>query len=98
MASVDYDCPGTVYSTLFQLSTALKLLMKIVIFLDHMEQHNFSTPSDKQLRTLGHSITSLYAATEEVGRRVGVLDGWFQAPAIQTEMLNALSEFAKGAS
>lgn len=97
MSAVDYDRPGTVYSALFQLSIALERLMKIVIILDHMAQHDFSTPSDRDLRGLGHSITALYTAVEKAGHRVGVIDGWFQAPAIQTEMLEALSEFAKGA-
>lgn len=97
MASIDYDRPGTVYSTLFQLSIALERLMKIVIILDHMAQHNFSTPTDKDLRRLGHSLIELYMATEKIGRRVGVLQGWFQTPAIQTEILSTLSEFARGA-
>lgn len=96
MASIDYDRPGTVYSTLFQLSMALERLMKIVIILDHMEHHNFSAPTDKELRKLGHSLTALYSAAETVGGRIGVIEGWFRTPAIQTEILSTLSEFAKG--
>jgi hypothetical protein len=96
LAKLDYDKPGTVYSTLFQLATGLERIMKIAVVLVHKVTNDLANPSDAQLRRLGHSITELYAALRSADESRSITDGWFEVDTMQGELLAALSEFARG--
>ena len=96
MNKLDYDKPGTVYSTLFQLTTGLERIMKIAFILDHKVRNDLANPSDAQLRQLGHSITNLYAVLRSAAESRSITDGWFEAPTMHSELLAVLSEFARG--
>ena len=95
LAKIDYDKPGTVYSTLFQLVTGLERTMKIVIILDYKARNDLANPSDQQLRQLGHSIADLYATLKIMDKNRSVVNGWFEANTKHGELLAALSEFAR---
>lgn len=96
LAKIDYDRPGTIYSTLFSLSIGLERMMKIAVILDHKATHDLSNPTDKQLKALGHSITDLYAKARAAGESRGITDGWFDVGSDHHDMMAALSEFARG--
>jgi hypothetical protein len=94
LAKLDYDKPGTVYSTLFQLATGLERLMKIAFILEHKATNDLTDPSDAQLRTLGHSITDIYVVLQSSARTRSITDGWFEAPTKQGQLLAALADFS----
>lgn len=96
LTKLDYDKPGTVYSTLFQLATGLERIMKIAVILMHKVSNDLANPSDAQIRRLGHSITDLYAVLRSAAELHSVTDGWFDSNTIQGDLLVALSEFARG--
>jgi hypothetical protein len=96
LAKINYDKPGTIYSTLFHLSIGLERMMKIAVILDHKAMHNLANPTDKQLRGLGHSITDLYAKVRTAGEARGNAGGWFDQDTDHHDLLAALSEFARG--
>jgi hypothetical protein len=95
LAKLDYDKPGTVYSTLFQLATGLERVMKIAIILDHKTKNDLANPSDALLRQLGHSITDLYVVLRSAAEARSIADGWFEAHTKHGKLLAALSEFAR---
>lgn len=95
LAKLDYDKPGTVYSTLFQLATGFERIMKIAIVLDHKARHDLTNPSDAQLRQLGHSITDLYQLLRIKAETRSITDGWFETHTKHRQLLAALSEFAR---
>jgi|GEM_PF-2371555 len=96
MKKLNYDKPGTVYSALFQLATGFERIMKIAVILDHKTQHNLTNPTNAQMRSLGHSITDLYAYCRSAGERRGINTGWFNPETLQYNVVAFLSEFAKG--
>lgn len=96
LTKIDYDKPGTVYSTLFQLATGLERIMKIAVILDHKVRNDLANPSVAELRRLGHSITDLYAAIRRAAEPSSPTDGWFEVETKQGELLATLSEFARG--
>ncbi len=96
LAKIDYDKPGTVYLTLFQLSTGLERIMKIAVILDYKVRNDLANPSDLQLRRLGHSITDLYSALRVASESHAMTDGWFDDDTLWGELLFVLSEFARG--
>ena len=95
LAKIDYDKPGTVYSMLFQLATGLERIMKIAIILDHKVRNDLASPSDRQLRKLGHSITNLYTALQSAAETYSITDGWFEADTRHGNLLVVLSDFAR---
>ncbi len=94
LATIDYDRQGTVYSALFSLSVGLERMIKIAVILEHKANHELANPTDKQLRTFGHSIIDLYSAARAAGLSMGINDGWFDENSDHYDMLDALSEFA----
>lgn len=92
----NFDFPGSIYSTFFQLSTGLERLMKIVVTLDHKTKHNLGNPTDKQLRAFGHSINSLYAKCQAIAaERDPSAAGWFSSGDLEYVVLGFLSDFAE---
>jgi hypothetical protein len=95
LAKLDYDKPGTVYSTLFQLTIGLERIMKIVIILDFKARNALNNPSDKQLREFSHSIINMYEAIRKMAEARSITEGWFEPNTKQGELLATLSEFAQ---
>ena len=95
LCKLDYDKPGSVYSTLFQLTTGLERIMKIAVILEHKANNNLASPSDARLKRLGHSITDLYSVVRQASQQRSINGGWFDHDTIQGEILATLSEFAR---
>jgi hypothetical protein len=95
LAKLDYDKPGTIYSTLFQLATGLERIMKIAVILDYRARNDLANPSDAQLRRLGHSLTDIYEVLRSTAETRSIINGWFEAQSKHGDLLTALSEFAR---
>lgn len=94
----NFDHPGGFYSAFFQLSTGLERLMKIVVILDHQAKNDLMPPTDKQLRSLGHSIVDCYTTCKSIATiRNQVLKHWFGSDDLEYKILIFLSDFARGA-
>ncbi|UVO51935.1 hypothetical protein M0208_15980 [Sphingomonas sp. SUN019] len=95
LAKIDYDKPGTVYSTLSLLATGLERTMKIGFILDYKARNGLKNPTDKHLRKLGHSITDLYDKMREAALPRSITDGWFEKSSEHGEIITILSEFSR---
>ena len=93
---IDYDKPGTVYSTLFDLAIGFERLLKIIVILEHRLSNDLVFPSDAELRKLGHSISGLYSRCEAEGVKRTVTDGWPLPESHHAKLLTVLTEFASG--
>ncbi|WP_245484691.1 hypothetical protein [Rhizobium ruizarguesonis] len=93
-----FDRPGTFYSSFFEFSTGFERLMKIIVILDHKTKNDLRSPTDKQLRSLGHSIIECYNACRTIAdaRGLAVPEEWFSEGSLEHSVLLFFSEFAQG--
>lgn len=92
-----FDRPGTFYSSFFEFSTGFERLMKIAIILDHKIKNNLASPTDKQLRGLGHSITECYEVCRAIAAEKNHLsEEWFSDGSLEYSVLTFFSDFAQG--
>lgn len=94
--TINYDRPGTVYSTMFHLSTGFERLLKIVVILQHRFDNDLAFPTNKKLTDLSHSLDGLYNVCSEGGKSLGIDTGWPEPETHHATMLTVLTEFAKG--
>jgi hypothetical protein len=95
LAKIDYDKPGTIYSTLFQLATGFERTMKIAFILDHKARNDLANPPNAQLLKFKHSVTALYISLRSAAEARSMADGWFETHTNQRELLTVLSEFSR---
>lgn len=84
------------YSGFFNLSIAFERILKLVLVVDHLRNHNFIAPSKTDLRRHGHDIQELYATSVPIAHSVGLRS--FRLPemdSIEHHMLDFFSTFAK---
>lgn len=94
--NIDYDKPGSVYSTMFNLATGFERLLKIIVILEYRFKNDLKFPTDKKLKSLSHSIDALYHACQAEGEERGIVDGWPDEQSHHRQLLSVLTEFAKG--
>jgi hypothetical protein len=94
LSKLNYEKPGTVYLTLFQLSTGLERIMKIAFILNYMSNNDLKYPCKKDLKFFGHNISDLYEKLRETAKKRSMTNGWFKDQSIHAEAIAALSEFA----
>ena len=94
LAKSDHYQPGTIYTSLFNLSIGLERMMKIAFVTHHMVVNDLANPTDKRLRSFSHSLTELYGHLREVGQVCGIVDGWYLPDTLHHDVLKCLSDFA----
>lgn len=95
--NINYDKPGSVYSTMFNLATGFERLLKIIVILQYRFKNDLKFPTDKKLKSLSHSIDALYRACQVEGEERGIVDDWpASAQGHHSQLLTVLTEFAKG--
>ncbi|MBK1644452.1 hypothetical protein CKO25_07245 [Thiocapsa imhoffii] len=93
------DKKGLFYSAFFELSIGLervlKLVLKLVLILDHMARNQLVPPDSKTVEDYGHKLRALFDAAKAVcaARNVTALDG-FQSDSLPIEILGFLDTFA----
>ncbi|MDR3522084.1 MAG: hypothetical protein P4L54_10790 [Acidocella sp.] len=95
LTKLNYDKPGTVYLSLFHLATGLERILKIAFVLDYKAKNRLASPSDRQLKELGHSITDIYTTLHTIAGTYSITNGWFTEHTEHCEVLRTLSEFAR---
>lgn len=88
----DINDKGTFYNAFFQLSIGLERVFKLVYILHHMIDHNLKKPDFKDLKNLGHDISSLQKKATEIGRLYRG-DDFGTLTDIQEDILIMLSDF-----
>lgn len=96
LSKINYDKKETVYPALFQLSIGFERLMKLVVVIDHKVENGLKNPTDKQLRDYGHNILKTYDVCRGIAAKDADVSSWASPGSIGTELLECLSEFAKG--
>lgn len=87
---------GAFYTSLFNLSVGFERLLKAIVIIDHMLNHQLAVPTKKQLQARGHNIVDLYDECERIGiNRNSPILGRPQLDAIDNEFLQLLSDFAR---
>ncbi|WP_167352700.1 hypothetical protein [Marinobacter adhaerens] len=87
---------GAFYTSLFNLSVGFERLLKAIVIIDHMLNHQLAVPTKKQLQVRGHNIVDLYDECERIGlNRNSPILGRPQLDAIDNEFLQLLSDFAR---
>jgi hypothetical protein len=87
---------GAVYTGLFNLSVGSERLLKAIIIIDHMLNHEFSVPTKKELKGYGHNIVDLYDACERIGvNRSIAVPNRLQLDIVGRDLLSLLSDFAR---
>jgi len=86
---------GILYSGFFNLSIGIERLLKVIIVIDHMLQHDLSVPTKKQMKAYGHDIVNLYDTCVEIGKkRYTQIQSRSEMDVIDHELLSFLSDFA----
>lgn len=86
---------GAVYLGLFQFSTGLERLLKLVLVLDYMIGHDWRGPGNSWLKdSFGHDLESLVIAVAQLPRASGIRRP-FPSDPFDKELLTFLSTFAK---
>lgn len=89
---------GTFYTSLFNLSIGFERLLKAIVIIDYMLNHQMTVPTKKQLQAKGHNIGELYDECERIGRsRNSITPSRPLLDAIDNEFLKLLSDFARTA-
>lgn len=87
---------GAFYTSLFNLSVGFERLLKAIVIIDHMLNHQLAVPTKKQLQARGHNIVDLYDECERIGlSRKAPIPRRPQLDAIDNEFLQLLSDFAR---
>jgi hypothetical protein len=94
-ARVD-DRMGKFYTAFFQLSIGLERLMKTIIVVDHMANHNLVPPTSSTVRNHGHDLTGLFNTLRaiSVASSSHPLDA-VKVGSLEHDILTFLSEFAR---
>ncbi len=95
-SNVDLDQPGSLYSAFFQTSIGLERLMKVTVVIDHKIKHDLASPTNEQLKRIGHDLLALYdkCATLAVEQSLDSAQ-WFGIETVEHDTLAFLSGFAK---
>ena len=94
--NIDYDKPGSVYSTLFHLATGFERILKIVFILQYRFKHELAFPTNAELRNLGHQIQPLYGYCKVESEERSAINDWPASDSLQVKILDILNGFAKG--
>lgn len=87
---------GAFYSALFNLSVGIERLLKVVIIIDHMLENKLSVLSTKELKKYGHNLIDLHNSVIAIANRKDIeIPNLSSLDAIDQDLLNLLSEFAK---
>lgn len=87
---------GAFYTSLFNLSVGFERLLKAIVIIDHMLNHQLAVPTKRQLQSRGHNIVDLYDECERIGvSRNFLIPGRAQLDATNNELLQLLSDFAR---
>ncbi|MDD2865491.1 MAG: hypothetical protein PHC99_12325 [Methylococcales bacterium] len=87
---------GAFYSALFNLSVGIERLLKVIIIVDHMLQNKLAVLSTKELKKYGHNLIDLHNSVITIANRRGIeIPSFSSLDAIDQDLLNLLSEFAK---
>lgn len=87
---------GAFYTSLFNLSVGFERLLKAIVIIDHMLNHQLTVPTKKQLQARGHNIVDLYDECERIGvSRNSPIPNRRNLDAIDNEFLRLLSDFAR---
>lgn len=87
---------GEFYAAFFNLSIGIERLMKAIVIMHHMLNHNLSVPTKNQLKGYGHDLIGLYETCVEVAiTENSNVPSIAQLDNITRELLTLLSEFAK---
>lgn len=84
---------ATFYTGFFNTSIAFERIMKLIVVIDHMLQHNGKPPNTTKLRSYGHNLQSLYSSCVDTGHRNGLLVTPPTASSLEEKILKFLSEF-----
>lgn len=91
-----YNDKGSFYNAFFQLSIGLERFFKIIYVVQYMIENDLNKPTSKQLRNIGHDISSLHANAVSIALEYKWHDkDLWTLNDEQTEILTMLSEFGK---
>lgn len=85
---------ATFYSGFFNTSIAFERVMKLIVVIDHMLQHNHTPPNIPELKRYGHNLKSLYASCTAAANHIGLAFTLPVANSLEERILLFLSEFA----
>lgn len=95
LRKADVHNKGAFYTALFNLSIGLERLMKAVVIIDHMLEHNMRAPTTKILRSYGHNILDLYSTCVGISvKREVDLRPCGEFDKINQDLLRSLHDFA----
>lgn len=85
---------ATFYSGFFNTAVAFERVMKLIVVIDHMLQHNHTPPTIPELKRYGHNLKLLYASCIAAANRIGLKINRPVANSLEERILLFLSEFA----
>lgn len=91
-----YNDKGSFYNAFFQLSIGLERFFKIIYVVQYMIDNDLNKPTSKQLRNIGHDISTLHQNAVSIALKYKWHDKelWTLNDE-QTKILTMLSEFGK---
>ena len=95
LRKADVHHKGAFYTALFNLSIGLERLMKAVVIIDHMLEHNMKAPTTKILKSYGHNILDLHVTCVGISAKRGLhIKPYAEFDAIDQGVLRSLNDFA----
>lgn len=88
---------GLYFKAFFNLSNGMERMGKLILILDYMLENNGSFPSDKELRAIGHDLSTLFECARKT-RKKHAFSNFAVFPNDQTSkaVIECLADFAKG--
>lgn len=84
------------YTGAFQLSIGLERLMKVVLVLHHMLEHQLQPPTGSQIRRYSHDLVTLYSEVKDIARAHSVRTvNDLNLDPVEDQIFQLLSEFAQ---
>jgi len=96
LRSANVGNKGAFYAASFNLSVGMERLLKSIFIIDHMLEHNLTSPDDTQLRKHGHNLVGLYdLAVSSAQKHNVLLPSRCSLDNTNQEILRLLGDFAK---